>query len=116
MHLRTQVCHKKPVSFNKNYCIIIFALFYVGRVVKKCHLLYFHSVSFLAERWWIGAALDTVKNVWIWDYSGTAMSFTNWHPVEPNGEGREQCALMWDADLWQDYPCTDLFYIICERN
>uniref|UniRef100_K1QMT6 Collectin-12 n=1 Tax=Magallana gigas TaxID=29159 RepID=K1QMT6_MAGGI len=74
------------------------------------------KVSFLAERWWIGAALDTVKNVWIWDYSGTAMSFTNWHPVEPNGEGREQCALMWDADLWQDYPCTDLFYIICERN
>lgn len=77
---------------------------------------YFHSVSILVERWWIGAVLDTVKNVWVWDRSGTAMTFTNWHPVEPNGEGREQCALMWDADLWQDYPCTDMFNIICERN
>lgn len=75
-----------------------------------------NSGSILEERWWIGAVLDPVKNVWVWDHSGTAMNFTNWHPEEPNGEGREQCALMWDADLWQDYPCTDLFYIICERK
>lgn len=97
--------------------IISIALYYVGRKVKKkCHLLYLHSVSILVERWWIGAVLDTVKNVWIWDHSGTAMNFTNWHSVEPNGEGREQCALLWDADLWKDYLCTDLFYIICERK
>eukprot|EP00105_Crassostrea_gigas_P041285 XP_019925433.1 PREDICTED: perlucin-like protein [Crassostrea gigas] len=66
--------------------------------------------------WWIGAVLDPVKNVWVWDHSGTAFNFTNWHPTQPNGGGHEQCAMMWDADLWQDYPCTDMFNIICERK
>lgn len=112
--------------FNKHCYITIIVLFiYVSKKNNKQQknilmnadfFFYFHSVLILAERWWIGAVLDTVKNVWVWDRLGTAMTFTNWHPVEPNGEGREQCALMWDADLWQDYPCTDMFNIICERN
>lgn len=113
--------------FNKHCYITIIVLFiYVSKENNKqqktilmnayVFFFFFYSVSILVERWWIGAVLDTVKNVWVWDRSGTAMTFTNWHPVEPNGEGREQCALMWDADLWQDYPCTDMFNIICERN
>lgn len=72
----------------------------------------FHSVG----TWWIGGVLDPVKNVWVWDHSGTALNFTNWHPTQPNGDGHEQCAMMWDADLWQDFPCTDVFSIICERK
>lgn len=40
----------------------------------------------------------------------------NWHPAEPNGEGREKCALVKKDGRWRDYPCTSKFYFICERK
>lgn len=44
--------------------------------------------------WWIGLVLHTVEHLLIWDHSESASTLKNWHPAEPNGEGREKCALV----------------------
>lgn len=79
-------------------------------------LSYFHSVSGLVGKWWIGVVLDTVKNVWVWDHSGNTLTFTNWWPGEPGGKGSEKCVMMENDGTWHDYPCTHVFNIICERK
>lgn len=72
------------------------------------------KISSSVGKWWIGLVLDTVENVWVWDHSGNASTFTNWYPTEPTGN--ENCVLVENDGMWRDYPCNDVFNIICERK
>lgn len=78
--------------------------------------MYFYLVSSSEGMWWIGLVLHTVEHLWIWDHSESASTLKYWHPAEPNGEGREKCALVKKDGRWRDYPCTSKFYFICERK
>ncbi|XP_065923203.1 CD209 antigen-like protein C isoform X1 [Magallana gigas] len=76
----------------------------------------YDKVSSSEGMWWIGLVLHTVEHLWIWDHSESASTLKYWHPAEPNGEGREKCALVKKDGRWRDYPCTSKFYFICERK
>lgn len=86
----------------------------VEKHMSLADLSYFDTVSSSVGRWWIGLVLDTVENVWVWDHSGNASTFTNWYPTEPTGN--ENCVLVENDGMWRDYPCNYVFNIICERK
>lgn len=68
---------------------------------------------------WIGATnLGTEPNFYWMGYD-KPVTFTDWLKGEPNNAGgHENCIVIW-ADvgyLWDDAPCGDRYYFICEED
>jgi hypothetical protein len=80
--------------------------------------------SFAVTYWWLGYTDVASEGAWLWE-DGSAVSYVNWCPSEPNNghggecvaESEEDCALLnWGAGgCWNDYPCSCGWgYAICE--
>ncbi|XP_028267899.1 macrophage mannose receptor 1-like [Parambassis ranga] len=56
---------------------------------------------------WIGLH----REQWMW-VDGTPLSFRQWNPEEPNGDGNTACVLLHE-DHWDDASCDNKFYFFC---
>ncbi|PIK38453.1 putative macrophage mannose receptor 1, partial [Apostichopus japonicus] len=51
---------------------------------------------------------------------GCAPKFTFWDKNEPNNQGGEDCAVMWnsnknsDSGSWNDVPCQNQYSFVCK--
>ena len=71
------------------------------------------------EDFWIGGQLS--GNKWVWARNDTVagpkdITWTNWAPGEPSGNGK--CMHMWNLlnYLWDDAPCAQTKRFVCVRN
>ena len=57
---------------------------------------------------WIGGTDAASDGTWVWSPSDSPLSYTNWHPGEPNNEYNQDCLLFnFDAfGKWDDNYCT----------
>ncbi|XP_070608082.1 mannose-binding protein-like isoform X2 [Erythrolamprus reginae] len=46
--------------------------------------------------------------------NGEAVSYTNWHPSEPNNLNDEDCVILIATTKWNDVPCNHADLIVCE--
>ena len=71
---------------------------------------------------WIGLTDSAVEGSWAWT-EGTAVTYTNWSPGEPNNnDGGSDCIVIygtWQAlspagnGKWDDRPCGEGKYFVC---
>ncbi|XP_066270603.1 perlucin-like isoform X2 [Branchiostoma lanceolatum] len=81
--------------------------------------------NFLVKRikkkadYWIGAKYINAEGEWKWS-DGTAVTYTNWYPGQPNNlRGNQDCGLMWHRDQgyrWNDDFCNKKKFFICEKT
>uniref|UniRef100_A0A3B3C0H6 C-type lectin domain-containing protein n=1 Tax=Oryzias melastigma TaxID=30732 RepID=A0A3B3C0H6_ORYME len=71
------------------------------------------------KRVWIGLSDRQIEGRWIW-LDGSALRKSFWYPGEPNNDGdREDCAEMKffnKENSWNDAPCTNKYFWICEKK
>ena len=81
------------------------------------------SFSFTNKRLWLGAHKKQGSTRFTWD-DGSAWSYTNWVPGEPNDvNGQEKCIVTnWDdwkvyrnLPTWNDTPCSFKNEFVCQR-
>ncbi|KAG8261889.1 mannose binding [Homalodisca vitripennis] len=71
------------------------------------------------DRFWTSGT-NYPEGHWIWMSTGdTLPDFTDWLPGEPNNNGgNENCLHLVESNnqgyMWNDIPCTELMYPICE--
>lgn len=92
------------------------------RTVQQHSELFLVLLGLSEERLWIGGTdLGDSRNFY-WIGSGQPiLNFTDWHPGEPNSIQRqcdvEHCMELFkyrDVIAWNDSPCNDGSYFICE--
>lgn len=66
------------------------------------------------KRIWLG--MDDMKKEGTFQYSdGGQITYTKWHPGEPNNDqGLEDCVFMLSDGKWNDSLCSDTGLVICE--
>ena len=66
---------------------------------------------------WLGATDIQSEGVWIWNSSGSALTYTNWSLGEPqNLGGNENCLHMWlYLGEWNDNTCDNTLATLCEH-
>ncbi len=74
---------------------------------------------------WIGLNDRKTEGRFVWVGSKTKMSFTYWHPHNPDGKGRnklfgleEDCVEIGGNDgfKWNDNACSMKYYFLCETR
>ncbi|XP_021573765.1 C-type mannose receptor 2-like, partial [Carlito syrichta] len=69
------------------------------------------------EELWIG--LNDLKLQMSFEWSdGSLVSFTHWHPFEPNNfrDSLEDCVTIWGPEgRWNDSPCNQSLPSICKK-
>ncbi|XP_063816089.1 C-type mannose receptor 2 [Pseudophryne corroboree] len=69
------------------------------------------------EELWIG--LNDIKHQMHFEWSdGSAVTFTLWHPFEPNNfrDSMEDCVTIWGPEgKWNDSPCNQTLPSICKK-
>ncbi|KAM3922534.1 C-type mannose receptor 2 isoform 1-T1 [Leptodactylus fuscus] len=69
------------------------------------------------EELWIG--LNDIKHQMNFEWSdGSAVTFTSWHPFEPNNfrDSMEDCVTIWGPEgKWNDSPCNQTLPSICKK-
>ena len=67
---------------------------------------------------WIGINDQINQGNFVYDSSNVPLVYENWNPGEPNGESREDCAILSiDGDKkWYDVPCTWNMAFVCESG
>ncbi|KAM4622511.1 C-type mannose receptor 2 [Discoglossus pictus] len=69
------------------------------------------------EELWIG--LNDLKKQMNFEWSdGSAVTFTSWHPFEPNNfrDSLEDCVTIWGPEgKWNDSPCNQTLPSICKK-
>lgn len=69
------------------------------------------------EELWIG--LNDIKHQMNFEWSdGTVVTFTSWHPFEPNNfrDSMEDCVTIWGPEgKWNDSPCNQTLPSICKK-
>ncbi|MFK7926740.1 MAG: MopE-related protein [Myxococcota bacterium] len=71
-----------------------------------------------SEKWWMGINDRRREGAFEWS-SGSAVSYTNWNPNEPNDSGRgEDCGQLnrYEDGTWNDEPCSTALPYVCELN
>nr|XP_022312034.1 perlucin-like protein [Crassostrea virginica] len=53
------------------------------------------------------------KSGFLWQHSNSNLTYTNWEPSEPNGDGK--CINIRHHGGWNDAICTKSFKFICEK-
>ncbi len=72
--------------------------------------------SYETGRWWIGLSDRDTEGTYAW-YSGTAVSYTNWAPGEPNDpSGHSDCVAFGrnSTETWSDEQCNAARPFVCE--
>ena len=68
---------------------------------------------------WLGGSDSALEGSYVWS-DGTAWTYENWTPGEPNGRTRENCVVgNWRGhDNWNDGPCDFVYYggYACEKQ
>ena len=74
-----------------------------------------------AQSVWIGGTDKDDEGKWKWSPSGTELSYTNWHPGEPNNvNGNEHCLAAiglpgtWHNGKWNDGLCSAKLKYVCQ--
>ncbi|XP_030649161.1 C-type mannose receptor 2 [Chanos chanos] len=70
------------------------------------------------EELWIGLHDMTMQMNFEWT-DRTAVTFTQWHPFEPNNfhNTQEDCVMMWGSEgRWNDSPCNLTLPSICKKD
>jgi hypothetical protein len=68
------------------------------------------------DRWWIGFNDRNLEGTWEW-VDGSAVSYQNWEPGEPNNQGNEDCGQInrfYPVMTWNDEPCETSLPYACE--
>ncbi|XP_046581087.1 perlucin-like [Haliotis rubra] len=72
---------------------------------------------------WLGGSDLLVNQEWLWTNTLDRIQYSNWKPGEPNNAGSgssvtEDCLALMTSDSyeWNDAPCTDRMYFLCERE
>jgi hypothetical protein len=81
------------------------------------------SDSFSDAKWWTGFNDLTVEGTWVW-INGDPVTYTNWHPGEPNNvyssfwRQDEDCMQYnrYGDGTWNDEWCSQSFRFICEAE
>lgn len=82
----------------------------ITTVSSKALNHFFQNGLAATEDVWIGMNDRRLQGAWIW-INGSASSYTNWAPGEPNNLGGEHCAAMYNGNrptspgLWNDLNC-----------
>lgn len=66
---------------------------------------------------WLGAKRR--GNRFFWDYTAQQVNFTKWAPGQPdNANGKEDCVHLSlpDTSLWNDAPCWEQNFFICQQK
>uniref|UniRef100_A0A672N0J6 C-type lectin domain-containing protein n=1 Tax=Sinocyclocheilus grahami TaxID=75366 RepID=A0A672N0J6_SINGR len=63
---------------------------------------------------WIGLTDIDVEGQWKWA-DGITLTSGFWGTGEPNGQRGENCIASYPSG-WYDYPCSNAFKWICEKN
>lgn len=68
--------------------------------------------------WWIAANDLAQEGVFYWGFRQRTYTYTNWFEGEPNNAGGgEDCTVLGHRhgrNLWNDVPCGNGNYFICE--
>ena len=70
---------------------------------------------FATEVHWIGVHDTNVEGQFVYESSGTSITYSAWSIGEPNNLGDEHCAMKFPSGSWNDGPCEDLHYYVCEQ-
>ena len=56
---------------------------------------------------WLGATDNQSEGIWIWNSSGSALTYTNWSLGDPDNQGgNENCLHMWhNLGEWNNGNC-----------
>lgn len=68
------------------------------------------------EKWWVGMNDISQEGIWVWS-DASAVTYTNWHPGEPNDSGNEDCMQLnrfYPQSTWNDEPCAQPLRFVCE--
>uniref|UniRef100_A0A3P9MLF5 C-type lectin domain-containing protein n=1 Tax=Oryzias latipes TaxID=8090 RepID=A0A3P9MLF5_ORYLA len=63
------------------------------------------------EQAWFGLHRDS----WVWT-DGSATSYTSWLAGQPNNAGRSQGCVYMEKENWNDFPCTNQYYVLCQSK
>ncbi|XP_071101299.1 perlucin-like [Haliotis cracherodii] len=79
--------------------------------------------SHLTQDIWLGGSDLLVNQEWLWTNTMNHIQYSNWKPGEPNNVGSgasvtEDCLALMPSDnyQWNDAPCTDRMYFLCETE
>ncbi|KAF4521509.1 hypothetical protein B566_EDAN001809 [Ephemera danica] len=64
----------------------------------------------LQDMWMSGTDLN-IGGTFVWGSTGKRITFTDWHPGEPSGDGGEDCINYWFKDgvlKWNDNDCYNV--------
>ncbi|HSO00118.1 MAG TPA: C-type lectin domain-containing protein [Candidatus Nanopelagicales bacterium] len=70
------------------------------------------------QKWWIGLNDRAAEGAHVWE-NGDAVTYSNWHPGEPNNAGDEDCGQLnryHPGKGWNDEPCSLHLRFICESQ
>jgi hypothetical protein len=70
------------------------------------------------DRWWLGLNDILQEGTFIWP-DGSPVTYTNWGSGEPNNLGNEDCGQInryYPDDTWNDEPCINRLFFICEER
>ncbi|XP_045190001.2 perlucin-like [Mercenaria mercenaria] len=68
---------------------------------------------------WLGASDMAAEGSWVWNKTGSSVSYTNWKDGEPNNaNGGEDCLTITFSDSfrWNDNNCNNKFNFVCEKR
>ena len=87
--------------------------------VEEDDFAYESLVRFDASQpWWMGFNDRRAEGRWVWE-DGSAVTYTNWAPGEPNNVGAgEDCGQLnrFGDAFWNDEPCRLSYPYICELD
>lgn len=67
-------------------------------------------------KWWSGGTDKDSEDIFYWQHSRQNLTFDKWNYGDPSGDKDENCLLLLLLDHWQDYPCSDEYSFICEKQ
>lgn len=73
---------------------------------------------------WIGLKDPSTIGSWVWSYDNSKITFENWGPQEPDGDGYCACFCTeicnwngnWNENYWNDRQCDYPTGYICKKS
>ena len=66
---------------------------------------------------WLGISDTATEGQWVSVKTNKAITYTFWHPREPNGKRNENCVMMRVSNgRWNDLGCHDNKNYVCKKG